>query len=213
MKACAQQPCLTRRINVAHTIELAKRLADRSEQIIFLSTTAVFDGETPFADIELSTNPVTEYGRQKADAEAALMEIIPKVVIVRFGKVISPDDTLFQGWMRDLRSGKTIQPFYDLVFAPVSLMFAARCLCFLAEHRLSGVVHATGCEDATYAQAAHWLVHRLSGDPTLVQPINGRVRQPTCFFPRHAALSCPSWLAELGLVGLNAMATLNGLEA
>src|SRR5262249_34337908 len=47
MQACQAKPEASRRINVDNTLELMQRLAGRGTHCVFLSSSQVFDGETP----------------------------------------------------------------------------------------------------------------------------------------------------------------------
>ena len=120
MRRCRLEPEATRRINVDHTVAITRRLVDSGVFVVFLSTNAVFDGETPLAKASDPVNPQTEYGKQKAEAEKHLLRFGTQVAIVRLGKVITPDMPLFQGWIRDLKERKTIHPFSDKWTGPAA---------------------------------------------------------------------------------------------
>src|SRR5258708_39936982 len=46
MRACQDEPVLTRRINVDNTIALMRRLSQRGTHLLFLSSSQAIDGET-----------------------------------------------------------------------------------------------------------------------------------------------------------------------
>ena len=124
---------------------------------------------------------MTEYGRQKAEAEAALLAPYAPlasgapgasggdVLVVRLTKVITPGD-LFDQWRKDLLAGKTIRPFSDMPVAPVSLEAAAAVLAELAATGASGIRHVSAPRDISYAEAARRLAERLGVSPDLVRP-------------------------------------------
>ena len=72
MQACQSDPALSRRINVDNTLDLMRRLADRGTHLVFLSSSQVFDGETPMPDEAAPTAPKNEYGAQKLAVEQAI---------------------------------------------------------------------------------------------------------------------------------------------
>ena len=127
------------------------------------------------------TCPMTEYGRQKAEAEAALLAPYAPlasgapgasggdVLVVRLTKVVTPGD-LFDQWRKDLLAGKTIRPFSDMPVAPVSLEAAATVLAELAATGASGIRHVSAPRDISYAEAARRLAERLGVSPDLVRP-------------------------------------------
>src|SRR5689334_22327349 len=69
MQACQEQPEASRRINVDNTLELMRRLAGRGTHCVFLSSSQVFDGETPAPAEDAETCPKNEYGAQKLAVE------------------------------------------------------------------------------------------------------------------------------------------------
>src|SRR4029077_13292605 len=72
LEQCRRDPAESRRINVVQTLHLARRLAEQNCFVVFISTNLVFDGAKPFRRQDDPTCPRTEYGRQKAEVEAAL---------------------------------------------------------------------------------------------------------------------------------------------
>ena len=192
---CENEPNETTQVNVLHTVQLGQKLAAAGTFVVFISTNLVLDGETPFANTEHPPHPKTAYGRQKAEAERQLLDLGQHAAIVRFGKVIVPGMPLFENWASDLRSGKRIAPYNDLVMAPISLSFAVKVLRSVAEQRRSGIVHATATHDMSYAQAALVIAHKLGADPALIAPVSHR---QSIFAPKYAALDT-SGLAALDL--------------
>ncbi|GKT37700.1 sugar nucleotide-binding protein [Aduncisulcus paluster] len=63
-KECTENP-ESRLVNVDRTIKLCSFLLNRGTRILFPSSTAVFDGQTPFPEPDAPTCPSTEYGLQK----------------------------------------------------------------------------------------------------------------------------------------------------
>src|SRR5215470_12346890 len=72
LAACAADPIGSARINVTQTLTLIERLLASDVHVLFLSTNQVFDGDTSHVVPEAPVAPVSEYGRQKAQVEAAL---------------------------------------------------------------------------------------------------------------------------------------------
>lgn len=178
LKACAADPAASRRVNVQAPILLRRRLATQGTRLVYLSSSSVFDGSRPLRETDEPTCPMTEYGRQKAEAEAALLApyapLAPgasggDVLVVRLTKVITPGD-LFDQWRKDLLAGKTIRPFSDMPVAPVSLEAAAAVLAELAATGASGIRHVSAPRDISYAEAARRLAERLGVSPDLVRP-------------------------------------------
>ena len=197
IKVCRSQPVETRLVNVERTVHLAERLTARGAFVVLLSTNQVFDGSKPYRSAEESPCPLTEYGRQKADAERAILAM--GGAAVRFTKVMAGVPALFLAWEEALTKGEPISPFADMVFSPVPLAFAVDALIAVGTRRVGGIVQVSGDCDVSYADAARRLAERLNADPGLVQPafVASRGIAPEAA-PRHTTLDT-SGLAGIGL--------------
>ncbi len=208
ISACESHPDATRKTNVDQTVKLADRLLANGTFVVFLSTDMVFDGAQPLARADQAPNPVTQYGRQKADVEEELLGRSDDVAVVRLGKVVGPQTSVFAEWITDLRSGIVIHPFSNLTMAPISLDCVVGFLVDITMNRQGGIFHATGPTDVTYADAAYWIADRMGVEDRLVVPILGNYllgnRQPS----RHKALDTPIDLAEIGLIGIDSLEEL-----
>lgn len=172
LKACKEHPEESRRINVDGIVKVAEILRKQGVFVIYLSTNQVFDGTRPLVTPSNATSPVTEYGRQKAEAERRLKEAGTVDAIVRLTKVMGPVNALIQGWKRDLLAGRTITPFSDMPLAPVPLSAVVSVLTIIAQERRSGTFHVSGERDITYADAARIGAEVLGVSPELVQPVH-----------------------------------------
>src|SRR5580700_6561958 len=73
LAACSDDPEGSAHINVVQTLALAETCLARGIAVLFLSTNQVFDGRAPHERADAPHSPVSEYGRQKARTEAALL--------------------------------------------------------------------------------------------------------------------------------------------
>lgn len=171
IQKCEENPERTRQVNVDATLALADLLAEAGSHLVFLSTNMVFDGIKPNAQSSDARNPLTEYGRQKAAAEVALLEGNSKASIIRLGKVLHPNFPLFKEWLQRMRSGNCIHPHANRTMAPISLAFATDILVWLIAQKTHGIFQATASHDITYADAAFKLANLSQSDSSLIQPI------------------------------------------
>lgn len=172
IQKCEQNPEQTRKINVDGTLALADLLAKSGSHLVFLSTNMVFDGIKPNAQLSDPRNPLTEYGRQKAAVEVALLEFNIKASIIRLGKVLPPNFPLFKEWLERMRSGNCIHPHANRTMAPISLAFATDILSWLVAQKNHGIFQATASHDITYADAAFKLAEIFKSDSSLIKPVN-----------------------------------------
>lgn len=200
IKACADDPAATRRINVDNTARLAERLLRTGARVVFLSTNAVFDGSRPHARADAQVCPEVEYGRQKAEAERAILGMGPGAAVVRLTKVFSGETPLVAGWICALRKGEAIRPFSDLPVCPVSLGYAVDALLAIGQATQDGVFHVSGERDVSYAEFAAALANALGADPGLVLPVlKSESGSVLAYTPAHTSLDMGGLPPGLGL--------------
>lgn len=174
LERCWINPLHSRRVNVQSTAAMTKMLVENGTFVIFPSTNLVFDGSIPFRKADDPVCPVTEYGRQKAEAERRILALGDMISIVRLTKVLVPNMPLLKGWIQALQNGEIIHPFSDMVMAPVSLPFIVNTLQRIAEERLPGIVQISSEKDVTYEQIARHIAQRIGAYPDLIQPVSSK---------------------------------------
>jgi dTDP-4-dehydrorhamnose reductase len=170
IEGCRRDPEGTRRINVEGTMTLARELRRSGIFQVFLSTNLVFGGVRRLPAEEDEVDPRTEYARQKVDAERALLELIPGAAIVRLTKVVSGELPLLSGWIGSLRDGRSIFPFSDLHFSPITMCYVVGAIRRIVEYRKGGVWHVSGQGDESYAGFAMRIARFVGAAEGLVQP-------------------------------------------
>lgn len=192
LAACAADPAGSAYINVVQTLTLVERLIAKNIYVLFLSSNQVFDGSTPQVRADAPASPVSEYGRQKARAEAGLRKRMLRgepVGILRLAKVVSPTMPLLHSWVRALSAGEPIRAFHDMTMAPTPMEQVSGAIAALLEHRVCGVFQLTGPEDVSYANIAYHLARQLGADPELVGSVGAiEAGMPEGSAPRHTTL-------------------------
>jgi dTDP-4-dehydrorhamnose reductase len=174
---CAADPQGSAYINVTQTLALVDKLLRRGIYVLFLSTNQVFNGRVPQVPPDTPHSPVSEYGRQKARAEAALLNYVARgapIGILRLAKVVSPRMPLLQRWIADLASGKPIGAFGDMTLAPTHIASVCSAIRSLLTERASGIFQLTGSRDVSYADVGRFLAGTLNVEPSLVQITSAR---------------------------------------
>src|ERR1700681_1064183 len=177
LAVCARDPEGSAHINVVQTLALVQKLLARGIAVLFLSTNQVFDGRTPQELAEAPQSPVSEYGRQKARAEAALLGQLANgapVAILRLAKVMSDTMPLIGGWVKDLTAAKPIRAFSDLAVAPTPTDLVCTAIAALLQDRARGIFQLTGPRDVTYADIGGFLAAYLDADQKLVTQASAR---------------------------------------
>jgi dTDP-4-dehydrorhamnose reductase len=172
---CANDPKGSARVNVAGIAALSDRLLARGVPVLFLSTDKVFDGTRPHVPAETPPCPVSEYGRQKAAAESALVAPMRRgdpAAILRLAKIVSPGIALLRGWIASLSAGKPIRAFHDMQMAPTPVALVAEAIERLLAEPSTGIFQLTGPRDIAYSEIALRLADRLGADPALVEKVS-----------------------------------------
>ena len=198
--SCCADPAAARRINVDNTTALARRLIDCGAFVVFTSTNLVFDGEQARYPTCAAPHPTSEYGRQKADAERALLALGSRVAVVRLTKVLSAELPLIANWVAALKAGRAVEAFTDLICAPMPVDFVAEALAGIGAQEKGGLFHLSGADEMSYAEFAAALARRLGADPSLVRPVTSRdagLRLQA--IPKHSSLDASGVVDALGL--------------
>jgi dTDP-4-dehydrorhamnose reductase len=172
LAACAADPAGSAHINVTQTLALVDRLVAQKIHVLFLSTNQVFDGSRAQLPADAPHSPVSEYGRQKALTEAALMQRMQSgapVAILRLAKVVSPDMALMRDWIGALKQQKPIRAFRDMTMAPAPTALVSDVILALLQDWAAGIFQFTGPRDVSYAETGRYLAERVRADPRLVE--------------------------------------------
>lgn len=207
---CNAEPEKSRLVNVENTVSVIKQLLERGTFTVFLSTSAVFDGELPFSKINEPTKPRTIYGQQKAETEASLLAIgSDRLAIVRLSKVIYPNMPLVISWINNLKSGTLIRSFSDMVIAPVSLDLVLLFLGKIADLQIPGIHHLSSSTDISYYNAALHIADVLEIDQKLIEPDSYK-NAGIEWTAKNATLDCQG-LQNIGLDSPSPFEALNSI--
>jgi dTDP-4-dehydrorhamnose reductase len=201
---CARDPAGSAHLNVTQTLALVRLLHARDIPVLFLSTDKVFDGTHPLVPADAPTCPASEYGRQKARTEAALLQQMTDgapIAILRLSKIVSPGMALLQQWIAALTSGSAVRAFHDLMMAPVPVALVATAVSDLLAAPASGIFQLSGSRDISYAEVAAYLAREIGAAPELVTPVSAySAGMPAGATPRYTTLDSRSICGRLGAV-------------
>ena len=152
-----------RRVIVDGTRHVAEAATTAQSRLVHVSTDVVFAGR-PLAYVEADVpDPITEYGRHKADAERAVAAAAPDAAIIRtsllYGTV---DPSPFQiDLAQGLRTGSSPMTFFSDEFrCPVHVGDVADAILRVAaDNTIAGPLHVVGPERVSrldYAAALAW---------------------------------------------------------
>jgi dTDP-4-dehydrorhamnose reductase len=189
---CESDPARSAAINVTATLNLANRLLARGIFVVFLSSNQVFDGHTPHVAADAPTNPVSEYGKQKARVEnelrAAMAQGAP-AAILRLAKVVSPRTPLFRNWVAALAAGRPIRTFGDMTLAPTPVDLVAEAIIAVMRAAQPAIFQLTGPRDMSYADVGRYLARSTGAREALIEVVSAAsAAMPKGANPRHTTL-------------------------
>jgi dTDP-4-dehydrorhamnose reductase len=185
-----KDPDRGRAINVDGTRRLASWCRVHERRLVFTSTDLVFDGTRPWYREEDDPRPIMAYGRTKAAAEPAVIDI-PGGTVARlsllYGLSSSGRESFFDRALAALRAGHQQVCFEDEFRTPLDYRTAARVLVRLAECGPGGIVHVAGRERVSRFELMRRVAGVLGIDPTLVR--SNRREEVSLAEPRPADVS------------------------
>jgi dTDP-4-dehydrorhamnose reductase len=164
---CQKKEDLSYKINVKAAESLAKKYWSKKTQLIFFSSSHVFDGVKGFYTESDATSPANVYGQHKTLTEKMILDL--NGLVIRLTKVIDDKSARFNDWAKKLRTGSTITCRDDLNASLIQIPDINDLLlkCIKADKR--GIIHFSGPEDRTYYEIGKLLSRNIGVDPDLVQ--------------------------------------------
>jgi dTDP-4-dehydrorhamnose reductase len=139
---------------------------------LFTSTDLVFDGTRSWYREQDEPRPVLAYGRTKAQAESAVLDL-PGGLVARlsllYGPTRSARPSFFERAMAGFRAGQPQWFFSDEYRTPLDYRTAARLLARLAKANVQGVIHVGGRERLSRFKLMGRIAASLGIDPALVR--------------------------------------------
>lgn len=191
---CERDP-RARVINVELIPRLAAALLEQGLFVAFISTNAVFGGDRPWPHEDDPHAPGIAYARQKSEGEAAIraaaarLGAADRLAIVRLTKILDASVPPLPAWRAAWALGEPVEPFEDLVFAPISVRFVGEALATIGARRAAGNLHVSGAENVSYVTFAEALARRSGVDPRLIRPTTAAAKGVhIAFKPRYSGL-------------------------
>lgn len=164
-------------VNVLGTRHVAQAAATCGARLIYLSTDMIFDGRQGNYTESAAPNPVTEYGRSKAEAEAEVRASGAEAVSVRTSLIYGWQPTLDRQsrWIIDsLRSGAPLHLFTNELRCPIWVESLAAALLELTALDYTGVLNVAGAETLSRYAFGVQLARFHGLDPAPIIPADSR---------------------------------------
>jgi len=183
-------------VNRDGAVNVAEAAKSGGARLLFLSSDYVFDGKNdrPYETGD-RRNPMSVYGRSKAEAEVRLEQLLPGCCIVRTSWLFGVGGKCFPDTILKLAATR---PALDVVDdqrgSPTYTIDLARAIIQLCRRQASGIVHATNAGDCSWFEFAREIV-RQAGLPAEVHPCSSQQMARPAPRPAYSVLS-PSSLAR-----------------
>ncbi len=187
-------------INKEAPVKIACHYSQFGTKVIFLSTSAVFDGCSPnISSLELQ-NARSEYGKMKALAEQELLRMGRNICVLRFSKVITEKINIFSTWKDQLLKGEVITCFKDQYISPFNSNLACDILVLLVKNFKNGIFQFSANSDMSYYEIAIELSKLLNVNKKNIKPvlaIDNQIHQEEIF--RFTSLDSTRVLNEFNI--------------
>lgn len=159
---------------VSDSQKLISGLIHNGVPVTFLSTSAVFSGQSLRPAENHKPDPTNLYGRFKADVERFLIEssaaLNSDFQIIRLTKIFSVFSKPVEEWIANWGSGEFVTTFKDLRISPISLDYCVQSLLKIITGPSSGIFHLSGKEDFSYFELSLLLSSSFGFSEKLIAP-------------------------------------------
>lgn len=161
---CFQERETAQIVNVDNTIRLVQDLTALRVKPVFLSSQAVYDGETGYHHEDRPRQPICEYGRQKADVERFIENDAPEALVLRLDYAVGDEpeeDHLFSRWRRWIEGNEPVPCIQGQLFSPTYVEDIAQGIELCCRLGLNGFYNLANTEFFTREELARQFVFAL----------------------------------------------------
>jgi dTDP-4-dehydrorhamnose reductase len=197
--ACESNPDLAFDVNCRGAVNVARAAREHGTRLLFISSDYVFDGlkSQPYQTTD-GRAPRSMYGRSKAEAEAQLLEILPRCCIVRTSWLFGVGGKCFPDTILRLAADNpTLEVVHDQRGSPTYAVDLANAIIELCHKQAEGTVHATNQGDCSWFEFAREIVTR-AGLSVGVRPTTSDKYPRPAERPHYSVLSSTS-LEQFGI--------------
>jgi dTDP-4-dehydrorhamnose reductase len=196
---CESERELALAVNRDGAVNVAEAAQRIGAKLLFVSTDYVFDGTkaSPY-EIDDTRNPLSVYGRSKAEAEMRLLELLPDCCIARTSWLFGTGGKCFPDTILKLAATR---PALDVVDdqrgCPTFSADLARAIIELCHKDASGIVHVTNSGNCSWFEFAREIV-KQGGMKTEIRRVRTDQMPRPARRPAYSVLSAVS-LQRLGI--------------
>jgi len=202
LEKCEEDPVQAKKLNTDLPGELAVACAKGNIRFIHISTDSVFDGtKEGFYTEEDETNPPGIYSQTKLNGERAVQEANPQAIVARvnfYGWSLGGQRSLGEFFVNNLKEGKPVNGFTDVIFCPILVNNTARLLLGMLQQKMSGLYHVVGGKPMSKYQFGVEVARKFGLDETLISPQSAKMSSLTAKRSHNLWLSTHKLSTALG---------------
>jgi dTDP-4-dehydrorhamnose reductase len=190
--ACESDPEMASRRNCEVTCAVAEIARELGAQIVFVSSSGVFDGRKigPYDERD-KPSPCTVYARSKVAAEEVLIAKFPEALIVRAGWLFGGEPSQKKNFVaarwREAQGKEEIVSASDKMGTPTWTRDLVEQVLYLMMVNAGGIFHTVNAGSTSRAGYVAEIM-RLCGLPTRVKPVSSGEFQRNAPVPDNEAL-------------------------
>jgi dTDP-4-dehydrorhamnose reductase len=173
VERCESKPELARHVNVTLATNVAKACAFVGVKLVHISTDHLFSGLDSLVDEGHPVTPINVYGKTKAEAECAVLEINPQSLVIRtnfYGWGTSYRQSFSDNIINELRAGRVITLFQDVFYSPILIENVALAVHDLIDLNGSGIFNVVGDERISKFEFGIRIADHFDLDPHGISP-------------------------------------------
>jgi dTDP-4-dehydrorhamnose reductase len=198
---CEEHAVETRQLNAEVSGALAAAAAQVGAGFVYMSTDSVFDGCRGGYGEDDEPNPLNVYAASKLEGEHLVLQANPAALVVRsniFGWNAQPKANLAEWLVKNLRAGKTIPGFTDVIFAPLLVTTLADWILNLMRAGARGRWHVASRSPISKYDFARAVALAFDLPESMIQPVKAASVAQRAHRPLNTWLKADSAAQKLG---------------
>lgn len=194
IEECERDPVRHKKINVTNTQKIIEKFSEEGSFIIYLSSNLVFSGENKFYKFNDKKDPITQYGKFKAEVEDFLINYYNEnSCILRLTKVISETTPFIVQWKNNANGGKKIETYSNKFLSPIHMENVVENIFLLINQKKIGIYQFSDAREISYTDYAKEIFKNNQIALSLITevndsiPINIRHNSLTTYLPTKEA--------------------------
>ena len=172
-ETCANDPTQAHEVNVEATRVLSAAAAEIGARFIYVSTDALFSGETGHYSETDPTQPFSLYGETKLLGENEVLASGASAFCVRtnfFGWSAQADRSVLEFFVNSMRAGRPIQGYPDFIVTSIYVQSLLRNIWELNETGYEGVVNVASADAVSKYDFGLAIAKEFGLDGSLIAP-------------------------------------------